>query len=259
MRFFKMNGLGNDYVFFRSENGTFNPSPETVVRICDRHRSVGGDGIVILEPSEVADVKMKIYNSDGSRAEMCGNALRCTARYMRDEGFCDESVTVETDAGIKNAVFTLADGRVTAVEAEIGEGRYISKTEFDYNGETVVAHNINVGNPHAVVFGRRTDEVYELGGFLSEHSAYPHRTNVELAEIRDRRTVRVRVYERGAGVTLACGTGAAATAYCAMLCGGLDNEAEVILDGGTLTVSLREGRLFIKGGAEYNFFGDITI
>lgn len=259
MRFFKMNGLGNDYVFFHSENGTFNPSSETIARICDRHRSVGGDGIVILERSEVADIRMKIYNSDGSRAEMCGNALRCASRYMRDEGLCGDTVTVETDAGIKNSVFTVSDGRVVAVEAEIGEGRYVSKTELDYNGEIVVAHNISVGNPHAVVFGRKLDEVNELGRFISEHPVYPHRTNVELAEIRDRRTIRVRVYERGAGVTLACGTGAAATAYCAMLCGGLDNEAEVVLDGGTLTVTLRDGSLFIKGGAEYNFFGDITI
>lgn len=254
-----MNGLGNDYVFFHSESGKFSPSPETVAKICDRHKSVGGDGIVILEPSEVADLRMKIFNSDGSRAEMCGNALRCAARYMRDEGMCGETAAVETDAGIKNAVFFTDNERVAAVEAEIGEGRYISKSEIDYNGETIVAHNISVGNPHAVVFGRPLGEVETLGRYISENPIYPHRTNVEFAEIRDRRTVRVRVYERGAGVTMACGTGAAATAYCAMLCGGLDPEAEVILDGGTLTVALRDGRLFIKGGAEYNFFGEITI
>ncbi len=253
MKFCKMNGLGNDYIFIDVTIQDVDLSNLDVPRLSNRHFGIGGDGVVLINNSTIADAKMTIYNADGSRAEMCGNALRCVARYLFDNIKRDKSILyIETDAGVKQ-VFLDADGMITA---RIGTAKITGKYDIKCGDRLVEFFAIDVGNPHAITLDNEWD-IDRYGAQVSSHRLFPNGTNVEKLSISSRRLIKVQVYERGSGRTLACGTGATACAYLAMTLDRADDDVSVMLDGGRLRVKQIDHSLYITGDAKYNFYGEI--
>lgn len=258
MKFCKMNGIGNDYVFLFLPDLIENtePFPLLAARLSDRHLSVGGDGLVTIDASETADCKMRIFNADGSEAETCGNALRCVAKYVFDKGYVRKNViTVETAAGVKQVRVKSRGSVADILTAEIGNPKVIVPDGLPdelKDGRQFVS----VGNPHAVKFCGRITEA-EMQGAKRLSETYKGGINAEVAKVLCDGSVIMRVYERGSGETMACGTGAAATAYAARLNGLNRDNITVHLLGGTLTVTFEGETAFVTGRADYNFFGEI--
>lgn len=251
LQFTKMEGLGNDYVYVDAERFPIADPAALAVRLSDRHKGVGADGLVLVGRSQAADFSMRIFNADGSEAEMCGNAARCVGRYVFDRGMTTKTdLTLETRAGIRRlrlrpgADVTVNMGPYKACALSVTVGR----RRFD-------GYRVDVGNPHFVVF---TDlPVEEFGPALECNEAFPDRTNVEFARFLDDTRIRMRVWERGSGVTMACGTGACATFAAALSAGlGLD-RATIVMDGGSLEVGYDGGELLMTGPAEFVFDGTI--
>lgn len=249
MEFVKMEGLGNDFVVV---DGPFTPSAEQVARWCDRRRGIGADGVLVVTPGDRSAVGMGYWNADGSAAEMCGNGLRCVARYAVDSGMVDGSAfSVDTPIGRRS----VAVGPDT-VRAELGP---VSVGE---SGQTIAGYDfalVSVGNPHAVAF---VDDAYavplEVSGPLVEtDAAFPDRTNVEFATVASPGEIHLRVWERGVGETLACGTGAAATAAAARSLGLAEDRVLIHLPGGTLIVEIDDGTAWIEGPAVAVFRGSV--
>ena len=274
MEFTKWQGCGNDFVivdFLDREPVDF---AALAVRMCDRHFGVGADGLMIVCPSETADIRMREFNPDGTEPEMCGNGIRCFARCLYDCGrIRREQFTIETIAGTMVPRILTESGEVTAVEVDMGEpvlaGDAIPVRGFGM--EPVIAQPITVedrtyamtcvsmGNPHCVIFVDDAEgfPLEQLGAQFEHHAAFPNRINTEFVEVRDRRHARMRVWERGAGITLACGTGTCATLTAGVLNDVLDREAAIEVDGGVIHVAWREdGHIVMTGPAEQVFTGE---
>ena len=273
MRFTKMQGIGNDYVYVNCFEETV-ADPAAVARfVSDRHFGIGSDGLILIGPSGTADCRMDMYNMDGSRGVMCGNGVRCVGKYAYDHGLVPgdrRSLTVETLAGIKTIEFTVEEGngRFTArlLTVDMGEARLTSELPEPINvdGRDYSFVGISVGNPHAVYFMDSIDDLRldRIGPSFEMHPRFqPDRVNTEFIQLVDRNHIRMRVWERGSGETWACGTGATASAAAAILMGYTEDEVEVELRGGKLRIRLdrESGHLFMTGPAVEVFRGDIDI
>jgi diaminopimelate epimerase len=273
MKFWKMHGLGNDYVVIdnRDEKISDEDAIGLAVKLCKRRFSVGADGLLFASNSAVADVKMRIFNADGSEAEMCGNGIRCFAKYCYENGIARKSeLVVATLAGNKRTWLTVENGLVTSVMVDmgepmlersripmLGEGTCINE-DLQVNGEAYKVTCLSVGNPHCVIFVDAVDDfpVQRVGLKIENHRLFPKRTNVEFAQVLSENEVKVRVWERGCGETLACGTGACATVVAGNLLKKLGSKVRVHLLGGDLEVEYAE-RLFLNGPAEKVFEGTL--
>lgn len=273
MQFTKYTGLGNDFVFLDGQNALSVQDPFSLaVRMCDRRFGVGADGLVLLLPSDKADVRMRIINSDGSEAEMCGNASRCVALHMFTHGLADKKqISLDTLAGIIRTDIIDLDKKL--VRVDMGQPRLTRglipmtgtsderavNVPLDVNGTQIFGTAVSMGNPHFVTFveNAQTAPVAELGPRLEKHPAFPRKTNVEFVQVFDDKTVRMRVWERGAGITSACGTGACATAAACVLNGKTGSRVTVKLDGGDLLIEWPEHKnIFMTGPAREVFTGD---
>lgn len=274
MRFTKMHGLGNDYVYVNAFEEKIDHPNELARKIADRHFGVGSDGLVLIAPSEIADFQMLMYNADGSQGDMCGNASRCVAKYVYDRGMTDKTVvTLETLAGIKVLHMTLKDGRVESVRVDMGEPKVnceevpcllgkgiVRREKIEALGRVFEITPVSTGNPHGVIFLDEPVEefdIYRYGPALETHPAFPKKANIEFVNVIARDRLRMRVWERGSGVTLACGTGSCAVLVAANLCGLADRKATIVLDGGELEDEWDEatGHVFMTGPATHVFDG----
>ena len=277
-KFTKMHGAGNDYIYVNCFEEKVEDINATAKAVSDRHFGIGSDGLVLICPSDKADFRMDMYNSDGSQAEMCGNATRCVGKYVHDRGLTDKTeITLETLAGIKILRFNLNDrGEVQTVQVNMGEPELVPKnipidSELDrfiqedvtVDGKTYKVTGVSMGNPHAVTFIDDTDslEIEKIGPKFENHPLFPRRINTEFAQVVDSKTIKMRVWERGAGETLACGTGACATFVAANLSGLVGDEADLVLLGGTLHIKWdkADNCVYMTGPAEFVFDGEITI
>ncbi|PZD93800.1 diaminopimelate epimerase [Paenibacillus sambharensis] len=277
MEFTKMHGLGNDFIVVAGEQSLPDNASELAIELCNRFFGIGADGLVYILPSEQADFRMRIINSDGSEAEQCGNAIRCVAKYVYDNGLIDRTeITIETlGAGVQKVQLTVQDGRVEKVRVDMGEpilnGLQVPTT---VDAAQVVAHPIEVdgrefrftavsmGNPHCVIY---VDDAvgFDLqawGPKLETHPLFPRKTNVEFVTVKSRDYADMRVWERGAGPTLACGTGACATLVSSVLNGHTDRTATVSLKGGDLLIEWNEddNHVYMTGPASVVFRGTVT-
>ncbi len=257
MRFTKMHGVGNDFIITEAGEVEGMNLPDLARTACDRHFGVGADGILVAAPSEVADLKMIYLNSDGSSSEMCGNGLRCLARYARDSGIVGgDALTVETGAGVKKVVLR-KDG-----SSRVDMGPPAFDSEVGLRGYTFL--RVSMGNPHAVAFLGSEEEVETLdlatvGPAIEGDPLFPERTNVEFASARGRHEVRMRVWERGVGETLASGSGSCAVAVAAIQTGLAESPVTILLDGGSVEIAWAgsEDPVYMTGPAEYICKGEL--
>ncbi|MEF2607845.1 MAG: diaminopimelate epimerase [Schaedlerella sp.] len=277
LQFTKMQGLGNDYVYIDCTKKKLENASEVAVKVSDRHFGIGSDGLILINASNVADFEMEMYNADGSRGEMCGNGIRCVAKYVYDYGLTDQThISVETLGGIKYLDLTVEEGRVRQVRVDMGRPMLCpAEIPVIANGESVIDMPIEVdgteyrmtavgmGNPHTVVFMEDVDEleIERIGPKFEHHPCFPNRVNTEFVKVLDQNTVKMRVWERGSGETLACGTGACAVAVACILNGLTENEVTVQLLGGDLLIEWdREAdKVYMTGPAEVVFDGEIEL
>lgn len=277
MKFTKMQGLGNDYVYVNCFQETIENPPEMARRVSNRNFGVGSDGLIMINPSKVADFEMEMYNADGSRSETCGNGIRCVGKYVYDYGLTEkEHVSVETLAGIKYLDLTVEDGKVKLVKVDMGspklvpaeipivaDGESVIDEPIDVNGTEYRMTGVSMGNPHAVVY---VDDVRELnlekiGPAFENHKRFPKRVNTEFVKVLDRHTVEMRVWERGSGETMACGTGACAVAVACSLNGFTEDKVTVKLLGGDLQIEWDKAAdtVYMTGPAEVSFDGELKL
>lgn len=277
LKFTKMHGCGNDYVYVNCFQERVDNPEQTARFVSDRHMGIGSDGLILIQPSKVADFKMAMYNADGSQGAMCGNGVRCIAKYVYDYGLTDKtSISLETKAGIKYLDLTVEQGKVTMVKVNMGRP-ILSAKEIPVKADTeqvidapIVAGGqeyrmtcVSMGNPHAVIFVEDTESLplTELGPLFEFHEAFPDRVNTEFVQVIDRQNVKMRVWERGSGETLACGTGTCATAVACVLNGLTEEEITVHLRGGEIRVKYdrEEDVVWMTGPATVVFDGEIDI
>ncbi|RHV30982.1 diaminopimelate epimerase [Coprococcus sp. OM04-5BH] len=277
MKFTKMQGLGNDYVYVNCfEEKIENPS-ELAVKVSDRHFGIGSDGLILIRPSEVADFRMTMFNADGSESEMCGNGIRCVGKYVYDYGLTDKTeVSVETLAGIKYLKFLIKDGKVDMVTVNmgepilkpelvpvVGEGDSVIDSPIEVDGKEYKMTCVSMGNPHSVVFVDDVDNfpLHEVGPLFEHHKAFPRRVNAEFCQVIDRTHAKMRVWERGTGETLACGTGTCATAVACILNGKTEDEVTITLLGGDLIIrwDREKNVIYMTGPARVVFDGEIDV
>ena len=277
MKFTKMHGIGNDYIYVNGFKETvMNPS-EAAKRLSDRHFGVGGDGLILIQPSKKEDFKMEMYNSDGSLGAMCGNGIRCVGKYVYDYGLTDQTrVSVETESGIKFLDLTEKQGKVSQVEVDMGEpvlkpesvpvsleGDSVIDREFTLGEKKYRITCVSMGNPHCVVPVENVQEleIEKMGPLFEHHSLFPDRVNTEFIRVLDRENVQMRVWERGSGETLACGTGACAVAVACVLNGWTQEQITVHLLGGELKIrwDREKNRVFMTGPAQTVFEGEIDL
>mgnify|MGYP000196266510 FL=1 len=277
MKFTKMQGLGNDYVYVNCFEEKIENPPAVARYVSDRHFGIGSDGLIMINPSEVADFEMEMYNADGSRGEMCGNGIRCVAKYVYDYGLTDKTqISVETLGGIKYLDLTVEDGKVSLVKVDMGKPELksdlipiISENEkvidepIEVDGQVYHMTGVSMGNPHTVIY---VDDVKgldleKIGPKFENHERFPKRINTEFVHCIDRQTVEMRVWERGSGETLACGTGACAVAVSSILNNLTDTQVTVKLLGGDLQIEWdrEKDRVFMTGPAKVVFDGVIDI
>ncbi len=277
VKFTKMQGCGNDYVYVDCTKDVIDNIPETARRVSDRHFGIGSDGLILIRTSKQADFMMDMYNYDGSRAQMCGNGIRCVAKYVYDNKLTDKKhLQIETLSGIRDLDLTVADGKVTLVTVDMGKPvlkpsliPVISDKEIVIREPITVGNKIyevtcvSMGNPHAVVFVDDTKNLpmETIGPLFEHHEMFPERVNTEFVHVADRSHIHMRVWERGAGETLACGTGACASVIACILNGFTDHEVTVSLLGGDLTIRYDEklDRVFMTGPAVKVFDGEINL
>ncbi|MFT5327900.1 MAG: diaminopimelate epimerase [Planctomycetaceae bacterium] len=274
MKFTKMHGAGNDYVYVNCfEQVELGDVSELAKAISDRHFGVGGDGLVLICPSERADARMVMYNADGSEAEMCGNAVRCVAKFVYDHGIAaKEELAIETGRGVLTLQCSVADGKVDRVRVNMAEPILVSSeipttlagdppvnVPLDVAGRTLNVTCVSMGNPHAVTFVDEVNDdwVLNIGQQVEVHEAFPRRINAEFIQVVSRSEVIMRVWERGSGETLACGTGACAAVVAGVLAGLLDRKVLVRLTGGDLEIEWAEsGEVYMTGPATEVFSGE---
>ena len=274
MHFYKYHGLGNDFVLTLDLDGSVEASPARARRLCDRHTGIGADGWMLIRPSDTCDIQMYLYNSDGSVAEMCGNGLRCFAKFVYDHGLVKkEGFTVETLAGVMAVHVTAEDGEAVLIAANIGSPTFekakipmVGAGECDREELTALDRTFTVsaclmGVPHAVVFLKDCDDalVARYGPVLECHPAFPRKANINFAQILDDKTVHVRTWERGCGRTLACGTGSCATAVLCHKSGFTKKEVEIRLQEGSLFIKVTEDGVVMTGPATLAFEGDTVL
>ena len=265
IRFTKMHGAGNDYIYVNTMAYPLENPEELAIKWSAPHTGIGSDGLVLIGSSEKADFSMRIFNADGSEAMMCGNASRCIGKYVYEAGLTTkETVTLETLSGIKELRLTVADGIVTEVTVDMGTpGVGEIALELEAGGQIYTGTVVSMGNPHLVIFVNDINEIDlpAIGPALENHSFFPDRTNVEFVQVLKDDEVRMRVWERGSGITQACGTGACATAVAGVLCGKTKRKTKVIMDGGPLTIQWDEstGKVYMTGGAVTVFEGTIKV
>lgn len=267
LAFWKMHGLGNDFIVFDSRDTGFVPSPAQVRKMCDRHFGIGADQVLLLLASRRADFRMRVFNSDGSEAEMCGNGIRCLARYIRMRKISARSkLEIETLAGIISPEFVGSDVRVNMGKPEFEPSRIPAELPeqavarpFEVDGNLFNITVLGMGNPHCVIPVEYVDGVplSYLGSLIEHHKLFPRGVNVEFAQVLDRKHLKVRVWERGSGETLACGTGACAAAVACALTGLSDRKVTVTLPGGNLKIEWLkdEDPVFMTGPAQMVFQG----
>ncbi len=284
MKFTKMHGCGNDYVYVDCTKEVIPDIAATAVRVSDRHFGIGSDGLILIKSSEVADFEMDMYNADGSRGKMCGNGIRCVAKYVYDHGLTNKTeITVDTQAGIKTLQLTVCDGKVSKVRVDMGEPVLIPQEIpvkasvlglADDRREAIVAQPftvanssyditcVSMGNPHCITFideDVRSFPLEAIGSLFEKHELFPEGVNTEFVNIIDKEHLRMRVWERGSGETLACGTGACAVAVASYLNGFTGRKVDVELMGGHLEIvyDAATNHVFMTGPATEVFSGDI--
>ena len=277
MKFTKMHGLGNDYVYVNCFEEKIDNPPAVARFVSDRHFGIGSDGLIMINPSKVADFEMEMYNADGSRGEMCGNGIRCVAKYVYDYGLTDKTqISVETLGGIKYLDLTVEDGKVALVKVDMGkpelkaelipivsDNEQVLDEPIEVDGKEYRMTGVSMGNPHTVIY---VDDVKNLdletiGPKFENHERFPKQINTEFVRCIDRHTVEMRVWERGSGETLACGTGACAVAVASILNNLTDTQVTVKLLGGDLQIEWdkEKDRVFMTGPAKVVFDGVIDI
>ena len=260
MHFTKMHGLGNDYLY------VFGEAPADVaslsIALSDRHFGAGSDGMIYISPSDKADFKMRIFNADGSEAKMCGNGIRCVGKYVYDKGYTDKThLRIETLSGIRELELQLRCGKVSGVEVDMGSAVVGEDMTINAGGTDLKCTPVSVGNPHAVTFVDDAEAVplTTLGPAIERHAAFPGGVNAEFVQKTGPQQLRMRVWERGSGVTMACGTGACASAAAAVARGlcDADTPIRVVLDGGTLQIRVAsDGSVTMTGPAKIVYEGD---
>ena len=274
MHFYKYHGLGNDFVLTLDLDEAIETSPQRARKICDRHTGIGADGWMLIRSSETSDIQMHLYNSDGSVAEMCGNGLRCFAKFVYDRKLVEkEDFTVETLAGVMYVHVTAENGEAKLITANIGKPSF-EKTLIPMTGEgecnceqitaldkTFTISACLMGVPHVVVFGKDFDDdlVAKYGPVLECHPAFPRKANINFANIIDEKTVHVRTWERGCGRTLACGTGSCATAVLCHKAGFTEDAVEIRLQEGNLFIRVTEDGVVMTGPAALSFEGETDL
>jgi diaminopimelate epimerase len=279
LRFTKMHGIGNDYIYFNAIDQEI-PDPEALAKkLSDRRFGIGGDGIILVCPSDIADAKMRIFNEDGSEAKMCGNGVRCVAKYLYDYALVpeeSETVTVETLSGVKTIALTIEDGEVVSAKVDMGapilkpadipavfEGDTAVAQPLEIGGTAYSVTAVSMGNPHCVVFVDDPDALglEKIGTLFEHHPAFPERVNTEFVKVIDRHTLQMRVWERGSGETFACGTGACATVVAAVLNGYCDKNEDITvhLRGGDLTIRYTDETVYMTGPAATVYEGVVTV
>ncbi|MDD6207216.1 MAG: diaminopimelate epimerase [Clostridiales bacterium] len=278
MRFTKMHGCGNDYVYVNCLKENV-PDPEKVAKlVSDRHFGIGSDGLILIQASDVADFRMSMYNADGSEGKMCGNGVRCIAKYVYDNRMTDKkTITLETKGGIKTLNLTVGeDNLVSQVEVDMGKpilkpedipvaipGDLVISEPIEVNGKSYDITCVSMGNPHAVVFVKDTEaiDIEKLGPCFEHHPVFPDRVNTEFVQIMNEHTIKMRVWERGAGETLACGTGACASVVASFLNGFTEDTVLVHLRGGDLKIHYDHDneKVMMTGPAATVFSGEILL
>ena len=264
IRFTKMHGCGNDYIYINMmEQKIANPQAAAIAW-SDRHKGIGSDGLVLIGASPVpeADYTMHIYNADGSEAMMCGNASRCIGKYLYERGLTDKTeIRLLTLSGVKILSLHIADGVVESVTVDMGEPVLEDESQYMASRGLRQGTFVSMGNPHYVIFTDYVDQVSETGHALEHHPAFPQRCNIELARVEADGSIRTRVWERGSGITQACGTGACATAVAAALTGKAGRKSQIVMDGGTLSIEWRESdnHVYMTGPAAFVFDGEIEL
>lgn len=276
MKFTKMHGIGNDYIYFNCLDNDINDPNGLSVALSDRHFSVGGDGIVMIMRSEIADFRMRMFNADGSEGKMCGNATRCIGKYVYEKGLTDKTeLTLETLAGIKVLKLNVSDGKVVSVTVDMGKA-ILKPADIPVllDGDCVVSKKtmlagkeheitcVSMGNPHCIIFTKDIDnlDLEKIGPDYENDPIFPERVNTEFVEIIDNKTLKMRVWERGSGETWACGTGASAVCVAAVLNGICDYDTDVLvkLRGGDLTINYKkDGTVYMTGPATFVFDGEL--
>ena len=277
MKFTKMQGIGNDYVYVNCFEETVADPARTAKYVSDRHFGIGSDGLILIKPSKVADCMMDMYNLDGSQGAMCGNGIRCVAKYVYDYGIVKKTeLTVETKSGIKKLKLSVENGKVSQVEVNMGEpilkaseipicseNDQVLNEAIEVDGTIYHMTGVSMGNPHAVVFLEDVEnlDIEKLGPSFENHPRFPDRVNTEFIQVLDPNTLKMRVWERGSGETLACGTGACASAVASALNGFSGNEVTVKLLGGDLKIrwDRESNQVYMTGPAAVVFDGEIVL
>ncbi len=275
MKITKMHGIGNDYIYVNCFEETVSDPHRAARELSDRHFWIGSDGLVLIKPSDKADFEMDMYNSDGSRAEMCGNAIRCVGKYVYDNGMTDKTrLSIATGAGIKYLDLTVEDGKVSMVRVDMGEpvleprlipclydGETAVSRPITVNGKDYLVTCVSMGNPHAVVYVEDVDglEIEKTGPYFEAHGMFPKKTNTEFVKVLSPKLIQMRVWERGAGETWACGTGACAVLVSSVLNGLCERKATIRLRGGDLVIEWDEktNHVFMTGPAAHVFTAEI--
>ena len=264
IRFTKMHGAGNDYIYVdTTQYPIANPS-EAAIQWSDRHKGIGSDGLVLIGKSPVAeaDFSMRIFNADGSEAMMCGNASRCIGKYLYERGLTTKTrIQLLTLSGIKTLNLLVTDGKVQSVTVDMGQPVLEDERLFITTRGIKEGVFVSMGNPHYVIFTEDVDSVTEKGKAMEYHPAFPQRCNIEFAHVMEDGSIRTRVWERGSGITQACGTGACATAVAACLTHRAGRESDIVMDGGTLHIEWCEtdNHVYMTGPAAFVFDGEINI
>lgn len=274
MKFTKMHGCGNDYVYISGIENKIDDPNQLSIKVSNRNFGIGSDGLIVINPSDVADFKMSMYNADGSEGKMCGNGIRCVAKYVYDNKLTDKTrITVETLSGIKTLDLNIENEKVKSVRVDMGspiivarEVPVISDKEKVIDEPLVVNNQeyritcVSMGNPHAITFVDDTDtlNIEHIGPMFENNEIFPDRVNTEFIQIIDRNTIKMRVWERGSGETLACGTGACASVVACVLNGKTDNKVTVKLLGGDLFIEYDKDKdtVFMTGPATVSFTGE---
>ena len=277
MKFTKMHGIGNDYVYVNCFEETVENPSEVSKKVSDRHFGIGSDGLILIKPSEKADFEMEMYNADGSQGAMCGNGIRCVAKYVYDYGLTDKTnISVDTKSGIKYLDLTVTNGKVALVKVNMGQPELnAEKIPMIYKKQQVIQQPlavkdniyevtaVSMGNPHVIVYMDQIRDlaIDKIGPDFEKHPAFPEGVNTEFVHVIDRKTVEMRVWERGSGETLACGTGACAVAVACVLNGYTEEEVTVRLLGGELKIfwNRKENLVYMTGPAEVVFDGTINL
>ena len=280
MKFTKMHGIGNDYIYINGFEEDIVPEEmiEEIIAMSDRHKGIGGDGVIFIMPSEVADARMRMFNADGSEGKMCGNGIRCVGKYIYEHDISHNNpLKIETASGIKTLNLEVAQGKVESVTVDMGSPILDSKLiPVDLDMEQVINYPlvvnnqeylitcVSIGNPHCVIFTEGIDylDLESIGPLFENNPIFPERTNTEFIEIIDDKTMKMRVWERGSGETLACGTGASASVVAAIYNNIFtrDQEIKVILKGGELYITLiQDNHVFMRGSATEVFTGEYKL